>query len=141
LLVQTSPEYIGELKHVYDERQKVLNKLGVGTQTRQTLVLTEKLIQRYTVQYHNITELWRLRYNTDPDDRLSNMNLLVKADFDLSAMFEKWYSQWRNYPGTKKVDHTFLFCDIDKTNAGKLLVPATVQFKGPYPFLLHCTEC
>jgi hypothetical protein len=121
-----------ELKHVYDKRQEVLEKLGIATQTRQTLVLTDKMIQHYQDQYDNITELWRFRYKTNPEDRLNNINISVEADFDLSAMFEKWYQ--------KRIDYTFLFGEIDETNAGKLLVPATVQFKGPYhAFLLRCT--
>jgi hypothetical protein len=134
LLLQSSPMFIQDLKERFDKRNKVLEKLGVARQPRETLVFTKKMKAQYTKLYGDSVELWGYRLSasrhSNPDNRIE---ISVAPNFEMYTEFKAWNKNWL----ADSTDATCLFCEIHEENAGKFLQPWNVKFKGQYMFVLQ----
>jgi hypothetical protein len=120
---QVSPVFIKGLEKKYDERNQVLVKLGLSVQQQAPRVLTDKMKKKYEGMYEDFRELWRYKLRAR---KSNNIKIDVGQKFVLSKLLETWHKKWLDL----QEDSTCLFLDLDGKNAGKLLVPWMVEYRG-----------
>lgn len=125
-LPQASPKFFEDLKEKFDQRNNVINLLGV-TQKCETSVQTEKAMVDHRNQYQDAIALWGYKLSAGlHSDRNKNIKISVQPKFVLAGVFKLLYDEWR----MTKLDSSLLFCDVTEENAGKFLVPWTIRFEG-----------
>jgi hypothetical protein len=120
---QVSSMFTKGLEKKYDKRNRVMVKLGLSLQQVEPRVLTDKMNKKYEVLYANFRELWKYELGAD---KFKNIKIDVGQTFVLSELLKSWHDEWLDV----QEDATCLFCYLDETNAGKLLVPWMMNYQG-----------
>jgi hypothetical protein len=131
-IIQINPELL-ELKKKFDQKMKLLVKLGLAVETesgveiieKQKKALTDEEVCRFEQHHSNFIELCAFRFQKDS----SSFQQSLQINYDDRG--QNPISKWFNIAGGNKYDNTFLFGKSIKNSegvVGNFFIPWELKF-------------